>query len=163
MTLPDDDARAVEAFLLWAYSGKFDYGSYDSVASLVEAYRFADKILADSNNIVDSATTSDRARGQYIAPTTCLHLYQADLQDTQLASYALKGIVYNMMADNSEEGTWETQLAPWFKIPLLMENFTKELLRYKRKPWGSPSSWNGCHFHKHKEGSKCSASVGPSK
>ena len=159
VSLPDDDPSVVEAFLTWAYTGNFSYETHDQ--NLAGNYKFADMIISEAycNAMVDSVRASLKARGMMLTCYTVQELYDLGLQDTPLASFALKGVVQDMMSSTRDELHYETQMRDWFKLPLLMENFTKELLCYKRKPYSDPNTWKGCYFHTHKDGSKCSASA----
>lgn len=41
-------------------------------------------------------------------------------------------------------------------VAVLAQDVTRSILEYNENPWTNPHYLNGCHFHDHSDGNKCS-------
>jgi hypothetical protein len=162
VALPEDGIEQVEAFLTWIYRGTFELSINERggvSADNYKPYAFGDKILAEEfcNVIMDKIRAQLAKSKEFLGSSSLRALHKLGLKDSPLASFATKAFVYEMMAINREEGYWSKFMAKCYEDKSVMEAIMTEIFRFRIKSWTDPNTWKGCHFHVHKNGSKCAA------
>jgi hypothetical protein len=160
--LPDDDVKTVETFLTFVYYGVFDLQvmpSGDIPEDFCRDYRFGDKILAEAycNIVIDKLREHLADTGRFLHSGSMLKIHKAGLKATTLGSFVLKGLVYRLLTNTFKDGFWANQMAKFYEDKSIMEAIMNEIFRFRIKSWTDPNTWEGCHFHVHKNGSKCAA------
>ena len=142
VSLPNDNVDAVETFVIWLYSEKIDHDRVcERIDGLVATYAFGDKILSDAycNDIIDTVRSAMKAKKCVPGPVVVRRLHVVGLSQSQLASYALSGVMHAIMIDKDweqkENEVNDQQMKLWHKMPSLMEAFTDELFTYRKKPY----------------------------
>jgi hypothetical protein len=168
VVLKEDDPKVVAEFVSWLYTGKFRIdldGILGSFHPMYNLYFFADKIGSDNlcNQVVDAIRNGCKLYKALPACDIVADWCKNGQAELELTAFAVDSWAYEMVTSPEQ---WRTE------GPLVRENITKhwstELLVVNKllsALWKfnqnkdikeSPSELRGCHYHRHKEGAKCS-------
>lgn len=162
--LPEDDVLVVRVFVEWLYSRKSKSldltGKYSKV--FVGVLVFGDKIGAEGflNDLMDALRAALHKAHHYPTPADIIPLYDAGLRSSPFYQFSIKSLVHNMHYEST--GAEATKLKQSVRDlegkQGLIEDIFAEIVDTKPHDLLSdPASLKGCHFHQHKEGSKCAA------
>jgi hypothetical protein len=162
--LLEDDFQGVKYFINWIYSGVF---SYEVVADkrFRTIWLFADKSCEEAycNDVMDSMLEYYCAKQGRLFKEKLTHLYNIGMGESQVAKFGVKGTVNAMMM---YPYTWRTRQQAFFDTikeggegsSELMVAILEEILLQRSEPESEhdPLEMQGCHFHRHIDGSPCS-------
>ena len=159
--LPDDKVIPVRMFIDWLYIGSL--GAFQLQEWTLVAYQFADKIMAEkcSNFLMDCIRASFRPGRHNPHVSTLVRAKRIGLGGTPFYKFTLKSIVSLLQRRPTkfEIGRRKTSLNDMCAEMDVMQDVMQELVNYNKNNYGPPRDFEGCHFHRHEEGTACTAST----
>jgi hypothetical protein len=167
VVLKEDDPKVVAWFVNWLYTGKVQTDDTDSdptLDALYPLYFFADKIGSDDlhNETIDLVTYKSAITNSFpckVIPEWC----NKGHGESELVVWAIDEWAHNMT--NAPQSWRKGDISAAQNIiksrsaePLLVNKLLLAVWKYNQNKdlKEAPSEVRGCHYHRHKEGAKCS-------
>jgi hypothetical protein len=159
--LPDDRPDVVRAYVDWLYSDKQKASIEESTSRGFRLYEFGDKILAEGfcNAVMDEIRAIYQKR-KLIMSATNLCKAKSSLGESQYYAFGLQTILRSLKTKSAswkQGGKYKEQFDIISENKEVMADIIQGLLDLGEGPCFDPASLQGCHFHVHTDGSKCSA------
>ncbi|KAK5942547.1 hypothetical protein PMZ80_005112 [Knufia obscura] len=162
IVLEDEDPDVVETIIDWIYHGTLPKLTTTKLnfSLCLLCYKFAEtRMMYSLKNTIVDLLRKDYVQHSYITEATEVSkAYKLDLGNTQIGKFLLKSTVYKIMGNhmiNKGGDAWEDQLIEACEDGELAKDIVKDVIAYRKVPYGAPYEGEGCFFHEHSDGSAC--------